>query len=52
MMPWKSKNPLLTGHTRRAPLVEIKYTGLFELLFIFNKQFINVLYTCPYLLHS
>jgi hypothetical protein len=23
-----SKHPLLTGHTRRAPLVEIRYTGL------------------------
>jgi hypothetical protein len=24
----RSKHPLLTGHTRRAPLVEIRYTGL------------------------
>jgi hypothetical protein len=22
------KHPLLTGHTRREPLVEIRYTGL------------------------
>jgi hypothetical protein len=26
--PRRSKHPLLTGHTRRAPLVEIRYTGL------------------------
>jgi hypothetical protein len=26
--PRRSKYPLLTGHTRRAPLVEIKYTRL------------------------
>jgi hypothetical protein len=24
----RSKHPLLTGHTRRVPLVEIRYTGL------------------------
>jgi hypothetical protein len=24
----RSKHPLLTGHTRRAPFVEIRYTGL------------------------
>jgi hypothetical protein len=27
-VPRRSKHPLLTGHTRRAPLVEIRYTGL------------------------
>jgi hypothetical protein len=28
MVPRRSKHPLLTGRTRRAPLVEIRYTGL------------------------
>jgi hypothetical protein len=27
-MPRRSKHHLLTGHTRREPLVEIRYTGL------------------------
>jgi hypothetical protein len=27
-VPWRSKHPLLTGHTRRAPLVEIRHTLL------------------------
>jgi hypothetical protein len=27
-VPRRSKHPLLTGYTRRAPLVEIRYTGL------------------------
>jgi hypothetical protein len=27
-VPWRSNNPLLTCHTRRVPLVEIRYTGL------------------------
>jgi hypothetical protein len=27
-VPRRSKHPLLTGYTRRAPLVEINYTGL------------------------
>jgi hypothetical protein len=25
---WRSKHPLLIGHIRRAPLVEIRFTGL------------------------
>jgi hypothetical protein len=28
LVPWRSKHPLLTGHTHRELLVEIKYTGL------------------------
>jgi hypothetical protein len=27
-VPWSSNHPLLTDHTRCAPLVKIKYTGL------------------------
>jgi hypothetical protein len=27
-VPWRSKHPLLNGHTYRVPLVEIRYTGL------------------------
>jgi hypothetical protein len=27
-VPWRSKHLLLTVHTSRAPLVEIRYTGL------------------------
>jgi hypothetical protein len=27
-VPRRSKHLLLTGHTRRAPLIEISYTGL------------------------
>jgi hypothetical protein len=27
-VPRRSKHPLLTGRTRRAPLVEIRYAGL------------------------
>jgi hypothetical protein len=27
-VPWRSKHPLLNGHTRRVPLVENRYPGL------------------------
>jgi hypothetical protein len=40
-VPWRRKYALLIGHTRRAPIVEIRFTGLPDSLTKGMKQIIQ-----------